>query len=203
MKAVPLDDLANALAFAGNSLLAPMTQTEAVGVDPAFWEAFPDLGDARVRQALDGCTAWARDAQARGDAGEDMVQQVSVEYTRLFMGPPSPAAPPWETMNREEGVSVGFGKPTFAMQDVLRDMGLQVGNANNQYADHMGIELLALSEMMRRVQTGAMDAEEVAAFAREHPAAWIGAFRTKVHEAAPGGYFDHLLALTEALLRSM
>lgn len=203
MRTVPLDDLANALAFVGNSLLAPMTQTESVGLDPSFWKTFPDLGDADVCRALEGCTAWAEEARAGNAVGEGMVQQASVEYARLFVGPPSPAAPPWETMIRGEGATVGFGKPTFAMQSVLQEMGLQTSNANNQYADHMGIELLALSEMLRRVQTGALDAEKAAAFTREHPAAWMEAFRAKVHEAAPGGYFDHLLAVAETLLRTV
>ena len=106
-------------------------------------------------------------------------------------------------MGREAAATVGFGEPTVAMQSVLRGVGLEVSNENNQYADHMGIELLALSEMLRRVQTGALDAEKAAAFTREHPAAWMGAFHAKVHEAAPGGYFDHLLAVAETLLQTM
>ena len=194
---------ADAFAFIGNSLLRPMSQTETVGLDPAFWEAFPDFGDQDVRTALDACAAFASGAQVRAAAGEDMVQQVSVEHTRLFVGPPSPAAPPWETMGREAAATVGFGEPTVAMQSVLRGVGLEVSNENNQYADHMGIELLVLSEMLRRVQTGVLDAEKAAAFTREHPAAWMEAFHVKVHEAAPGGYFDHLLAVAETLLRTM
>lgn len=200
MQQFDLQTLADAYAFVGNSLLKPMTQTEPVGLDPAFWDAFPDFGCAEVAAAVSACRAFAEGAQGRNAAGEDMVERVSVEFTKLFIGPPSPAAPPWETMNREEGVTVGFGQPTFAMQEVLGGMGLQVSNENNQYADHMGIELLALSEMCRRAAGGEMPAEAVA-FREEHPGGWVTTLRDRVHEAQPNGYFDRLLELAEALLR--
>ncbi len=188
---------ADACAFIGNSLLKPMSQTETIGLDPSFWLAFPDLDDAAVAQAKGALAQWA---EAHAVQGDQAVHDASVEFTHLFVGPPSPAAPPWETMNREEGVTVGFGKPTFAMQDILRDMGLEVSNQNNQYADHMGIELLALSEMCRRVDAGQMNANAVSAFVHNHPGSWVQALHAKVHDAVPGGYYDHVLDLAEALL---
>lgn len=192
---------ADAYAFFGNSLLKPLTQTETVGLDPAFWDAFPDFGDDCVAGAVRVCKAQAQRAQSDAEAGRDVVQNAAVEYTRLFVGPPSPAAPPWETMNREEGVTVGFGQPTFEMQEVLRGMGLAVGGESNQYADHMGIELLALSEMCSRAQVGEFDGADVSAFLEDRPLGWIDAFRAKVHEAFPGGYYDALLGLAGALMR--
>ena len=192
------ESYANACAFIGNSLLKPMSQTETVGLDPAFWSAFPHFDDPVILQAKEALIQWAKKASVL-DEGQ-AIQGVSVEFTHLFVGPPSPAAPPWETVNREEGVTVGFGQPTFAMQGILRDMGLVVSNENNQYADHMGIEHLTLSAMCRRVGAGQMDGEVVCAFMCEHPAAWVSTFHGKVHDAVPGGYYDHLLALAEALL---
>ncbi len=174
-----------------------MSQTEKAGLDPAFWATFPAFKDEGVAKAVEGLQAWAI-SQEEDEA--QAIQGVSVEYTHLFVGPPAPAAPPWETMNRAEGVSVGFGQPTFAMQDILRKMGLGVSNENNQYADHMGLELLTLSEMLRRVEQGQMQEEEMRSFAAEHPTDWIGTLYTKVQDAAPGGYFDHLLTLSKALL---
>lgn len=53
-------------------------------------------------------------------------------------------------MNRREGVTVGFGEPTFQMREVLRSLGLEVAGPSNQYEDHLGLELLCLSEMCRR-----------------------------------------------------
>ena len=189
-------EYAQAFAFLGNSLLATMRQTGDAGLKPEFWAAFPDFGSAAVEEALEGCFAWAQDAAQRAAEGADVLTDVCVEYTRLFVGPPSPAAAPWESFYVVEGNMVGFGEPTFQMQEALRAAGLQVSNENNQYADHMGIELLLLSELCQRGE-----GEEAFAFAAEHPGAWCDKFAAAVVTAEPEGYFARLATLVCALLR--
>lgn len=202
-------DYAEVLAFLGNSLLAPMNQTQTVGLDPEFWVSFPDFGDAQVGKALAALEAYARDAQGFAQSGGDAVQRVSVEYTKLFIGPPRPAAAPWETMHRGEGATVGFGEPTFAMQRLLREAGLEVSNENNQYADHIGIELLYASVLCARAADAAKAkdgdsqrqiAEQLAAFVQERPLSWIDRLITAVTEAEPNGYIEGLLVLAKAFL---
>lgn len=222
MNAQDWQALAEAYAFLGNSLLRPMTQTPDVGISAEFWAAFPDFGSEEVAHAVDSLALWAA---ARTAAGvERTVQDAAVEFTALFVGPPSPAAPPWETMNRREGVTVGFGEPTFQMREVLRGLGLQAAGPSNQYEDHLGIELLCLSEMCRRrawalglaetarevaardgvdnaeVLADELTDEAVMSFIDDHPLGWIEALEVKVEAAYPDGYFVHLLALTRALL---
>ena len=198
------------MAFAGNSLLAPMNQTGTVGLVPEFWDEFPDFGDERVAAAIEACQAYARSAQALADEGGDPVQRASVEYTKLFVGPPRPAAPPWETMHRGEGATVGFGEPTFAMQRLLREAGLEVSNENNQYADHIGIELLYASVLCTRAAEAGDDAGEqariagkLAAFAQDHPLGWIGRLMAAVGEVDSHGYIMNMLALAKALLETL
>lgn len=191
-------------AFLGNSLLKPMSQTADAGLIPEFWEEFPDFGDGRVRAAVGECLTFARDAKRRTEAGENMIERVSVEFTRLFVGPPRPAAPPWETAYRATGKSdgfVGFGEATVAMRHVLADLGLEVRNENNQYADHMGIELLCLSEMLRRVGEGAFLSDDARRFAETHPLFWCDALSERIQEMYPKGYFAALTKLAAAMLR--
>ena len=179
-KEIPWKTLSEAYAFIGNSLLKPMTMTSTVGLDPAFWASF-----------------------RRAEAGEDEPQRVAVEYTKLFVGPPSPAAAPWETMYRGQDVTVGFGQATFEMRELLRAAGLEVRNENNQYEDHMGIELLYLSSQCARVDAGAEDApapDAVADFIEAHPLSWAEAFRARIAETAAHGYFAPLVGLAQALL---
>ena len=140
-KEIPWKTLSEAYAFIGNSLLKPMTMTSTVGLDPAFWEAFPSFDDEAVAEAVAACARYAEGAVQRAEAGEDEPQRAAVEYTKLFVGPPSPAAAPWETMYRGKNVTVGFGQATFEMRELLREAGLEVRNVNNQYEDHLGIEL--------------------------------------------------------------
>ena len=88
------------------------------------------------------------------------------------------------------------------MRELLREAGLEVRNANNQYEDHMGIELLYLSELCRREATGegATESADIAAFIEQHPLAWIEPFLDRVSEAAPNGYFAGLLLVAQRVL---
>lgn len=198
--------LADALAFCGNSLLAPMTQRTGVGLDPGFWESFPLFGDQGVADAVQDCAVWAAEFERRCQAdGQSAVERCAIEYTRLFVGPPRPAAVPWETAHRAvaDGAdsAVGFGQATFEMRELLRNAGLQLCNENRQYEDHMGIELLLLSELCRRAAASdGLAAAEVSAFATDHPAAWVERLRSAVAEAVPDGYYAGLLGVAAALL---
>ena len=206
---------AEGLAFVGNSLLAPMNQTGTVGLEPEFWAGFPDFNDGDVAKALEALEGYAKDAQAYAEGGQDPVQRASVEYTKLFVGPPRPAAAPWETMHRGEGATVGFGEPTFAMQRLLREAGLEISNENNQYADHIGIELLYASVLCTRIAESPAEAaadegaeaaaapDTLAAFVNEHPLGWIDRLIVAVDETARGGYIAGLLQLAKALLQTL
>ena len=68
-KDIPWKTLSEAYAFVGNSLLRPMTMTSPVGLDPAFWKAFPVFDDNAV--AVDAGACYADGAAQRTGAGED------------------------------------------------------------------------------------------------------------------------------------
>ena len=196
-------------AFLGNSLLSPMSRTESVGLDPAFWRELGGLLDGALADSAEWWASWARRASADA-ARSEVVQRVSVEFTKLFVGPPKPAAAPWESANGPVDSHVGFGEATFAMRERLRALGLELCNENNQYEDHVGIELLYLSELCRRASeepsgaacdAAAPDAEEIASFIREHPLAWVPRLREKVAASQPEGYFIRLLDVVLALLK--
>lgn len=193
-----LTQLAQMLAFTGNSLLRPMNQTSTVGLDAAFWDDLPSFGSEEAASALDVLAAWA--SVIDEERSEDVVRDLSVEYARLFMGPPEPAVMPWETFYVEGGSDTGFGEQTFAMVRRLRNLGLAVSNDNNQYADHIGIELLYVSECLRRASQGddALLGEAVA-FSRDFAIPWMRSFCAKVYEA-DSAYYSMLSRLACALL---
>ena len=197
-------------AFLGNSLLSPMSRTESVGLDSAFWRDLDGLLDGALAEPAESLASWAERASADA-ARSEVVQRVSVEFTKLFVGPPKPAAAPWESANGPVESHVGFGEATFAMRERLRALGLELCNENNQYEDHVGIELLYLSELCHRASEGPSgaaacdaavpDAEEIASFVREHPLIWVARLREKVAASQPEGYFVRLLDFALALLR--
>ncbi|HIT50643.1 MAG TPA: molecular chaperone TorD family protein [Candidatus Aveggerthella excrementigallinarum] len=196
MSARELTELSQAFAYSGNTLLAPLSRTSDVGLDPAFWEAFPTFGDAAVERACDSC---AHVCRVLAD-GADALQRADVEYAHLFVGPPKPVVPPWETAYRTDG-GVGFGQAAVDVRRTLARLGLAVRNENNQYADHMGLELLCLSELCARTAAGdERTAALLEPFVREHPAGWAGEFARRVRDERPDGYYAGVTAVVEALL---
>lgn len=192
------EKLSQAFAFLGNSLLAPMTQTGDYGLDPEFWDTFPIFGDKGTADAVKSMRIFAERMQGLVSNGTDVVHELSVEYTRLFVGPPTPAAAPWESFYVAPGITVGYGQPAIEMQRILAGMGLEIGGGRNQYPDHMGIELLCLAEMAARG-----DSSCARTFAAEKPGGWISAFHHAVCAWAPGSYYDELLSLASALLGAL
>ncbi len=187
--------LANAYAFLGASLLKPMSQTPRLGLDPAFWDAFTAFDSLAVEEAA---RSLAEFASSLSDE-EKAVEEVSVEWTRLFVGPPKPAAAPWESFYRAKDPKSGFGPATFAMQEQLREHGLAMAGDSNQYADHMGIELMLLAEVCRKADACG-GCEEIGAYLREHPLGWVEAFEQAVDASAPDGYYRRLIRLARALM---
>lgn len=192
------NELSEAFAFLGNSLLNPMSQNSTIGLKAEFWKAFPTFGDEGVQAVTDALACFAN-SEAADEHG------VNVEFTRLFVGPPKPAAAPWETAYRGGAEGVMFGAATHEMRAALREAGVALDNSNKQYEDHMGIELLLASVLCGRVAEGETAAQEEAAeaavaFMRKHPASWMEAFEAAVSTAAPGGYYAGILALAKALL---
>lgn len=203
---------AEAFAFVGNSLLVPMNQTGTIGLEPEFWASFPSFDDVQVAVALEALEGYAKEAQKLAAEGGNPEQRASVEYTKLFIGPPRPAAAPWETMYRAgaESSAVGFGQATFEMKRLLREAGLEISNENNQYADHIGIELLYVSVLCSRIAEADGDVgaqaeleSSLVSFLQAHPLGWIGKLRAAVEAVEPSGYIACLLALSQAMLVSL
>ena len=110
---------------------------------------------------------------------------------------------PWESFYVQEGVTNGFGEPTFRMQECLRDAGLEVSNENNQYADHIGIELLYCSALAQRATSnGLAKAEEAAllkSFVEADLVPWFGQFAAALHKEG-ATYYGLLADLAGGLL---
>lgn len=186
------------LAFFGNSLLLPMNQTEQLGLQPAFWERVSRSGDTEIALAAERWIQTAAAILVSEGAEDAAVQRISVECTHLFIGPPRPAAPPWETYYRNGECKTGFGEPTFEVRRAMANCGLTCKGPQRQLEDHMGIELLLLSRLSC---AGALD--EAVVFAKEHPLAWIDGLIARVDAAEPQGYYGSLLRLAKAVMLDM
>lgn len=209
---------AEACALLGNELLEPMNRSGRTAcLDPALWEAMPRPENSEAHHGLDRLIAYAREAKADTDAATDAAHPgtlaASVEYTHLFIGPPSPAASPWETayVGEDEHPAL-YGRPTVHMRRLLAQEGLQLAGEGNQLEDHIGVELLYLSVLCEKTGqatgrgAGAASATKalarrIAQFAKEHPLSWIGAFRQRIDAARPNGYYSALVEYAHGLLK--
>lgn len=193
--------LGDVYAFMGNSLLSPMNQTSDIGISAEFWNGFPRFQNEHAKRGIERLLTYV---SQDFESVEKAIERCAVEHTKLFVGPPEPAAAPWETMNKGGEVTVGFGEATFAMRRRLHAIGLEIGATNNQYEDHIGIELLYLSVLCGRLTADAdeavVDADEILEFIEAHPLSWIENLRRAVEEVYPQGYFGGLLELVQGVL---
>ena len=101
-------------------------------------------------------------------------------------------------------------RATFEMRELLREAGLEISNENNQYADHIGIELLYASVLCTRFAEADGDtvaqaelATKLSSFVQEHPLSWIDKLISAVEASKPNGYFAAILSLGKALLSAV
>ena len=192
VKASELPLYSQALAFVGNSFLKPMTQTSSLGLMPEFWEEFPLFGNEQVEQAVLALFTFAQNDQDHDI--DQRAHETACEFTELFVGPSLPAAAPWETTYDEGYQGTGFGQATFEMRHLLREAGLEVSGDFNQYADHIGIELLYAAALCEQ------SPEKLPDFIEGRLLKWSGKLFTAIEKAKPEGFYARLGRLTTALL---
>ena len=194
-------NLAEVYSVLGNALLTVPTDPGLPYLAPAFWVSFPAaLTNENILKGLNKVTRYLG---AEASSCDESTERTALEYTRLFIGPPEPVAAPWESLNRGGEGSIGYGKPAFAMAKLLAEKGLEISNDNNQYPDHLGIELLLLTYLCEKQvsNAGEVTDAEVLAFIEEHPLGWVAVLREKVEKAYPEGFYAGLLLLVEGTLR--
>lgn len=196
-------------AFVGNELLLPMNRSGSLqGLDPSFWGQAPVPGNEKGRHGLQRLGAYAQEASRVPADSEDPnvpgMLGASVEYAHLFIGPPKPAADPWETTNDPRNTDkVGFGNATLAMKRLLAEEGLELAGQGNQFEDHMGVELLYLSALCDKCAQNPSDSKtagKAAWFIKAHPCFWMARFRKNVDAARPDGYYSALLEYVDGVL---
>jgi TorA maturation chaperone TorD len=188
-------------AFFANSLLRIMTTDSSAGLREDFWAAFP-LSAANAEMS-GGLSALARHARERENLDEEKkLEDVQVEFTRLFVGPGAPAAAPWESLNQGEATAL-FGQATLEMKKLYTAHGIRVENPNRQLEDHLGLELMFLARTGENFAAQPPSVEEIretGEFLDKHPLSWICRLRQKAKDAAPGGYYPALLELVHGYL---
>ncbi len=160
----------------------------------------------QMRHGLTAMDSFFR--EVKGKSWEELLETVSVEFTRLFRGvkkhysPP----PPYESVYREEGGRV-FGELTVAVRSEYRRFGLDLANElSGEPPDHISFEMEFMHLLCSREVTAwkRNDMDEALRFLKaekefseEHLLTWIPGLCDKVREFDRIDFFRGLADLTE------
>lgn len=198
----PLDDLdaiAAVCAVLGNLLLRPESAPEVVAnLDTEKLAAWP-------LAQRNSSTTIGLDVLARAIEQPVPATALEADYRQLFVGPGPIAAPPWESVHRDdEGLM--FQQQTMRVRHAYGEFGLQAPALNKEPDDHIGLELAFIGELAVAALNAAEAGDVVgqttlldgmARFCSEHPALWAPAWSSLVVEGASTDLYralGHLVA---------
>lgn len=158
-------------------------------------------GAARLDQALARCAERLREAFAAA-----ALEELRIDYSRLFLGPPSPLARPYASA----WLAPGPGKDaTAAILELYGEAGVEVDEGFRELPDHVAAELELLYLLAMRSATTALAGDssghgETEALRRrlvdEHLGRWIGPFAAAVCAGARTGFYRELGDFTARLI---
>lgn len=138
-----------------------------------------------------GSIAWAVGNPTNLDLDE-----LRVEYTRLFIGPGEPPCPPYESVYRdgEDGERGPVeGPSTVAVRKWYQEFGVQPSTDHSDLPDHIATELEFAAYLTERDATD--DREQ---FLDEHLRVWLELFLDQVAQETEMDYYEELVATTRA-----
>lgn len=179
---------ARAFAAEPDEELAAWCATDETDAALAFLaEAMADAGGEV--ELMGGMAIAAAAASGVGDG------TLAAEYMKLFVGPATPLAPPWESVYRSAD-GLLFQASTLAVRDAYRAAGFAAAGYPHEPDDHLGTELGFMTAMGERVlrawQAGDVsraldDMRRQAEFLEEHLSLWASALRDRVTAAHVAG----------------
>jgi len=142
---------------------------------------------------------------------DEMIETLTVEYTRLFIGPGGHVAP-MESIHHElpEGKwGALWGDSTVEVKKFVESVGLEFRGEFESLPDHVSVELELMaalcareSELLGEGETGTalvcLEAEKT--FLRDHAAKWIPGFCEKVIRQAHLSFYRELAKVTKSFV---
>ena len=141
----------------------------------------------------------------------ELLEEMAVEYTRLFLGPGKHVSPHESVHHEREDGQWGqlWGASTVEVRKFIEGTGLRYETKYRGLPDHIGVELEFLEALTRREEEAwAEDDEEGARrcldverrFLDEHLLRWVTPFCDKVIAAAELSFYRSLASLTKRFI---
>ena len=213
VKAIDREEACELLLVNRNYLYQLMYKAFAREPDPAFLsiltaphtgECFSLLGG----EVLEAVPAYLARLGAEREK-EKALEDIKEEYTRLFVGPIEPEAPPWESVYVGEG-GLLFQESTLKVRECYRRFGLLPEEYRRVADDSLALELAFMAELSLRsvdafegkeVGTLSQTLEAARDFLTEHLLVWIPQLSRKAAKAKTDRLYPRLLRILDSFLK--
>lgn len=116
------------------------------------------------------------------------LEELEVEYCRLFVGPGHVEVPPYESVYRQHDISIQaglvMGESAVEVKEKYQQAGLQIAEDFHDMPDHIAVEILFLAylEAMASIHPEDSYQEYKQRFINEHLGQWVEPFAREVRE---------------------
>jgi len=142
---------------------------------------------------------------------KELLENLAIEYTRLFVGPGKHISPHESVHHKKEGVQSGqlWGELTAQVKKIIESSGLEYKSEFTGMPDHISVELEFMQRVVQReAQAWIADDDETALlclknekkFVYQHLLGWIPGFCEKVIEAAEMPFYREMARLTRSFI---
>ncbi len=166
--------------------------------DPRFLGVFTDLG-------VEGIEAFLQSSE------EKLIEDLAVEYARLFLGPGKHISPHESVHHQREDGDWGtlWGAATVEVKKFIETIGLEYEPDYKGMPDHVSVEFEFMAVLARREAKAWAESDEAIArscvamqkkFLKEHLIQWIPDFCQKVIKQAELPFYHAVAELTRSFI---
>ncbi|GMQ75160.1 MAG: molecular chaperone TorD family protein [Gammaproteobacteria bacterium] len=140
---------------------------------------------------------------------EELVSELALEHTRLFLGPGKHVSP-HASVHLPEGGGSLYGAPTVAVKRFIESTGVQYRPDYGGLPDHISVELEFMQQVVlaEAAAWGSLDCEQARTclsvekeFLDTHLAGWVPIFCEKVCQRAELSFYWQMAQMTQEFLR--
>jgi len=141
---------------------------------------------------------------------EKLIEDLAVEYARLFLGPGKHISPHESVhLREEEGGGLLCGKATVRVKEFIESSGFEYKSDYSGMPDHISVELEFMQDLAKREARAWEDKDNVGAlywlktewkFIEEHLLRWVPLFCDKVMKDAELSFYREITRLTKSFI---
>jgi len=147
--------------------------------------------------------------EQNGSDQSSSLEALQLEYTRLFLGPDTLPAPPWESAYRSASKTI-FTELTLEVRNQYAKFGLSFEKEGREPDDHVGLELEFLSHLCKAVEEAFEQRDEAKAlsvlaaqrdFFDAHVNCWTPQFFEDLFNSATTPFYQGIAKFTAGFLQ--